>query len=329
MADFFVNCDWGTSRFRLRLVAIDGGAIVAEHDSPLGVGRLAEETPVAARPGRFAAALADGLGAPGTRHAAELRGATVVVSGMASSTIGWLELAYSELPWRVDGSDSVWRELPAPAGAGLGHRTILISGVRAASDVMRGEETEALGLFQLPLAAPLGKRSIVVLPGTHSKHLRILGNAIIDFQTFMTGELFGVLAQHSVLRHSVGPGGGTARRRTTSRRRLSRECGWPASCRWRTALFRVRTRQVLDGMEPAANRDFLSGVLIGGELAYLAGADRDAPIVLAAAASLAAPYEAGIAALGLAARTVVIPPDDVARLSAPGQALLLRQICRK
>ena len=79
-------------------------------------------------------------------------------------------------------------------------------------------------------------------------------------------------------------------------------------------------------MEPAANREFLSGVLIGGELAYLAEADRDAPIVLAAAAGLAAPYQAAIAALGLAPRTVIIPPDDVARLSALGQALLLQRI---
>ena len=207
MADFFVNCDWGTSRFRLRLVAVDDGTIVAEHDSPLGVGRLAEESPVADRPGRFAAALAGGLEALGTRHAAELRGATVAISGMASSSVGWLELPYASLPWRLDGADAVWRELPAPAGAGPGHRTILISGVRAASDVMRGEETEAVGVFQLPLAAPLGERAIVVLPGTHSKHLRILGNSIVDFQTYMTGELFEVLARHSLLRHSVGPGG--------------------------------------------------------------------------------------------------------------------------
>jgi 2-dehydro-3-deoxygalactonokinase len=325
MADFFVNCDWGTSRFRLRLASLDGGTIVAEHCSQLGVGRLAEDSTADARPARFAAALAGGLVALGQQQA-ELRGATVAISGMASSSIGWLELPYASLPWRLDGSAAVWRELTAEE-TGLPQRTVLISGVRAASDVLRGEETEALGLFQLPLGAPLAERSIVVFPGTHSKHLRIVDGAMVDFQTFMTGELFEVLARHSLLRYSVGPEAGENSPRAEESPSFVEGVRLAGELPLAAALFRVRTRQVLDGRTAEENRALLSGVLIGAELAYLAAAaDRGTPVVLAAATGLSAPYEAAVSALGLAPRTVVIPPDDVARLSALGQALLLRHI---
>jgi 2-dehydro-3-deoxygalactonokinase len=93
------------------------------------------------------------------------------------------------------------------------------------------------------------------------------------------------------------------------------------------ALFRVRTRQVLDGQSPQSNRAFLSGLVIGGELAYLRDqAAASAPLVLCAAAGLSAPYAAACAALGLGPRLVVVPPDDVPMLSASAQLLVLRRL---
>ena len=101
----------------------------------------------------------------------------------------------------------------APASAGkrsnrstltpTGVVSFLISGACTDTDVMRGEETQAVGAFQLPEVAEFSAGSLVILPGTHSKHLTIAGGQIQDFRTSMTGELFDVLARHSVLRHSV------------------------------------------------------------------------------------------------------------------------------
>jgi 2-dehydro-3-deoxygalactonokinase len=270
---------------------------------------------------------------------AHLDSAPVIISGMAGSSIGWLELPYARVPWRLDGSDSLWRELEPVAGPRGLHRVILLSGVRTATDVMRGEETEALGLFQLDSVAgpshrgthttrPLPERSIVIMPGTHSKHLHVEAAAIVDFETFMTGELFEVLGRHSILRHSIGDAGPPEQYPSTECAaafkdgvRLASEL--PLSA----ALFRVRTRDVLDAAGAHQNRAFCSGLVIGGELAYLRHrAGSEVPIVLCATGPLAEQYAAALDSLGLGGRLNVIPSCDAKRLSALGQALVARHL---
>ncbi len=193
---------------------------------------------------------------------------------------------------------------------------------------MRGEETEALGLFELPLAPRLEAGALVILPGTHSKHLVIADREIRDFQTFMTGELFEVVANHSILRYSVAAAGEAPA--AVDRSRLDDFRSGVEHARrlpLAAALFRVRTRQLLERATPEANRAFLSGLLIGAELAYLAAdADEDRAIVLAAAGMLGAVYREGLDALGLTSRTLVVPAADVERLSALGQVRCLRRI---
>src|SRR5439155_22801466 len=171
----FVSCDWGTSNFRLRLV--DGG-VKGEVCTGEGTARLA------ARPGdraeAFRATLAEGL--------AQLQAPEslpVVISGMASSSIGWKELPYAKLPFSLDGRDAVWEKID--------DRVYLISGLRSDIDILRGEETEALGLVAT-LGREMPFEAVFVLPGTHSKHLEVNPGGIAVFRTFMTAELFEVLA---------------------------------------------------------------------------------------------------------------------------------------
>ncbi|MEX0677861.1 MAG: 2-dehydro-3-deoxygalactonokinase [Pirellulales bacterium] len=148
-----------------------------------------------------------------------------------------------------------------------------------------------------------------------------LGDDALPF-AFMTGELFDVLGQHSILKHSlVDPAAANAAAELRAGVRHGRSIPLAA------ALFRVRTRQLLDKAPGASNRAFLSGVLLGSELAYLSGArSAGLPLVLCATAPLEAPYRAALDELGLTERLTLVPPADVELLSARGQAVLWRNV---
>lgn len=326
MNEFFINCDWGTSNFRARAVRLGGMEIVAEFRTEDGVARLAALRGSYARSDLFQGVLSRGLKQLQAAIGEPLAAAPVLISGMASSSIGWRELPYAPVPFSLHGADLVWQELK-PAGMDR-QRVVLISGARTESDVMRGEETQALGVFQLPVAKPFTDRSILVLPGTHAKHLQVAAGRVVGFQTFMTGELFEVLSQHSILRHSIDPNEPTSEvLEGKSREAFRAGVGQARDLPLSAALFRVRTRQVLWGLPADTNRAFLSGVLIGSELAYLLQAEwSDRPILLGAAGALQSPYCLAFETLGLRERLTSIPPSDVERLSALGQQVLLAHL---
>jgi 2-dehydro-3-deoxygalactonokinase len=292
----FVSCDWGTSNFRLRLY---DGAVTGEFRSDEGTAKLAAAG--GDRAEAFRATLARGLvrlGAPGDLP--------VVISGMASSSIGWKELPYAKLPFAFDGRDAVWEKID--------DRVHLISGLRSATDILRGEETEALGLVAT-LGREMPFEAVFVLPGTHSKHLDVNPGGIAVFRTYMTGELFDVLSRHSVLRHSTDPASPFDRPsflegvEESQRRPLS------------STLFRVRTRQVLEKRDAASNTSFLSGLLIGTELATLRGSD--VPVIVAAGERIRSSYGAAGEALGFGERLRTV---DSELLPVLGQKVLLERI---
>jgi len=205
---------------------------------------------------------------------------------------------------------------------------LLISGVATARDVLRGEETQALGLFQLSRFAEFKSRALVLMPGTHSKHLSIEDGRIDDFQTFMTGELFDVLASHSILRHSVSQDSvldplSKGELAAAFRRGVEQAAELPLSA----ALFRVRTRQLLEAPAEGTNLAFLSGILIGSELAHLRRPEfAGYPLLLCAAAPLAGCYATAAEALDLSTRLTVADGNDFQRLTALGQAIVLARI---
>jgi 2-dehydro-3-deoxygalactonokinase len=327
LSDLFISCDWGTTRLRLRVVRLPECRVLTEVESPDGVAPLAAGSTAADRPARFGAVLSQAIRRLVAKFEQPLDDVRVLISGMASSSIGWQEVPYARLPLGLDGDGLIWQELPRPEGFPAG-RLALISGAATDRDVLRGEETQALGLFQLSETAQAKAGSLVILPGTHSKHLRIDAGRIDDFQTFMTGELFEVLAAHSILRHSVSHDSNPS---------------LPATDQWRVAfcdgvrqaaelplsaaLFRVRTRQVLGARSDISNRAFLSGVLIGSELAYLIEAEfSTTALVLCAAAPLAAAYATALESLKLAGRLTVLAADDFERITALGQAMVLAKM---
>ncbi len=321
--DFFISCDWGTTHLRLRLVSVDGAQVLAQVASDAGVARVAagEET---SRPDRFCRTLAEQVERLACETQVALANAPLVISGMASASIGWHELPYARTPWRLDGSSAVARELAPLEWSGGRQRVLLLSGLRTATDVMRGEETQVLGLFQLEGMRQLTGQCTVVLPGTHSKDVRVKAGSIDDFRTYMTGELFDVLGRHSILRHSVAGEEDAASHNSESfveGVELARQM--PLSA----ALFRVRTRQVLDGCDPAENRAFLSGLLIGIELAELSsGPHASQPIVMCASGRLAEAYGSAARVLELTGRLFQVSNADVERIASLGQACVARRL---
>src|SRR5690606_7535188 len=126
--------------------------------------------------------------------------------------------------------------------------------------VMRGEETQLLGLLTL---RP-GFEGTVIMPGTHSKWVRIAGDRIEQFSTAMTGELYDVLGTHSVLRHSLngertGPAteDGVAEGLTAGLERPGEVTA---------LLFRARAAALLSARGPDWCSGYLSGLLVGAEI---------------------------------------------------------------
>lgn len=318
----FLSCDWGTSTFRLRLIELPSLATAAQCQSNDGIGRL----PTGAGEDAFADFLADRIASLQADSPVPLAGLPVVLSGMASSSIGWRELPYAPTPFPLDGSALEWARLDTVAG----NPAYLLSGVRTASDVMRGEETELLGLFAKPELRDCSRDALVIMPGTHSKHIRVRQGAVVDIHTYLTSELYAVLAQHSILRHSVTANAATgfpadpfASDATTAAflDGLAQARREPLA----RSLFRVRTNDLLAGMSPAVDGASLHGLLLGGELADLPQQlEETTPVLLAAGVNTEPQYRRTLEEFGLGGQLRAIPDDGIAT-AVRGQALFVQQ----
>lgn len=279
-ADRWIAADWGTSR--LRLWRMEGDAPRAMRDSAEGMGGLA----------------ADGFEAAFLRLAGDwVEDRTgVLVCGMAGAREGWAQAPYLALPARPD--DIAAGAVRAPTTDPRLDARILPGVAQAGeADVMRGEETQVLGLLR---RAP-GFEGLACLPGSHSKWVRIAAGRITGFHTFMTGELFAAIAGATVLRRSVDCAEAPAQEDVVA---AALETA-AAPGRLARSLFSIRAAALLDGVGPAASRARLSGLLIGFELAdALADAPPGCDIALIGADPLSGQYAAALAALGFAPRRI-------------------------
>jgi 2-dehydro-3-deoxygalactonokinase len=244
----WIAVDWGTSNLRAWGIDANGG-VVASASSDQGMGKLkAEQFPIA-------------LTAVVKELAPPSGALDVVVCGMAGARQGWLEAPYLEAPTDLA---TLGRGAVHPAVPNSPLNVSILPGVcqrEGAENVMRGEETQLLGLASV---SP-GYGGLVCMPGTHSKWARLDGTRIESFTTAMTGEMFDLLKTHSVLRHSLageldGP---------------ERETGFQVGARAGLdhpeallgQLFRVRASALLSGRTPDWCAGYLSGLLIGTEIA--------------------------------------------------------------
>lgn len=317
---YFLSCDWGTTHFRLRLVDGREEKITGAVETNDGVAALHEawESSSEVRGSRqdyflrvLGASLQDVL--PEDEEA--FREVPIVISGMAGSTIGLVDLPYADLPFSLTGEALVYKEIRG--GEGIENDLFVLSGVRDEEDVMRGEETELVGLW--PHVEPKKDYMLFLFPGTHSKHIRVQDGRVTSFSTHMTGEVFAAMTDHTVLSDSVREASLDEETADAFVRGVrDGASGHPLLNR----LFRIRARTVLGDAGAEESYQYLSGLLIGHELSALPE-EGELQIVLCAGRHLQASYETALMTLDSEAEVHVLHPELVDRAAALGHAQFL------
>jgi 2-dehydro-3-deoxygalactonokinase len=235
-----IAVDWGTTRLRAWLVDAEGS--ILEHTS-------ADDGIASVRPGTFPQVLRRHVGA----WLARRPGLPVMMAGMVGSRNGWSEVPYAACPaGAADLAGGMLRfDLGEGAGAGI------VPGLASRDDaglpdVMRGEETKLMGS---------GVRDgIVVMPGTHSKWARMRAGHIAGFTSYMTGDVFGAVKDHTMagkLAEAPADEAGFARGLATARA--------PGGLTHK--LFSARTLVLMGELPGTQVEPYLSGVLVGEEVA--------------------------------------------------------------
>lgn len=279
-----IAVDWGTSSFRAyRLDA--GGAIVETRAAAMGILNVPA--------GQFSRIL--------EQHIVGWIETPIVMSGMVGSRQGWIEAPYVKCPAGfdeiADGLQQVrWGDRSAWIVPGVSCRDP--AGV---PDVMRGEETQILGA---------GAEGLICLPGTHSKWVEVKEGRIQKFATYMTGEVYAVLKQHSILGRMMEDGKTDTRAFADGVRRSAEPGGLLHH------LFGVRTRGLMGELRPAGSASYLSGIVIGHELR----AQGTKSFGLLGAAELTALYQQAAGVLGM--QTEVLDPNAAVRALARLGAML-------
>ena len=273
----WIAVDWGTSRMRAWAMS-DSGDILARSHSEQGMNSLAPEQFETTLLQQISGWLATGCKTP------------VIACGMVGSRQGWVEATYQALPCPPAGLMTI---APVTSPQINVH---LCPGIKQLSpaDVMRGEETQVAGL----LATEPDFDGVICLPGTHSKWVRVKKGQIFQFQTFMTGELFALLAEQSVLRHSM-PGSGwdsSGWDSSAFAQGLAEAIEQPATVS--AKLFSLRAESLLDGLKPEVARARLSGFLIGLELSATRSYWSGQAVAIIGAGTLAAHYAQALATQG-------------------------------
>ena len=232
--------DWGTSS--TRVYAMDRqGRIRDARSAALGLQR------VASRECAQALKTLCGDGFP--------ESVPLIACGMIGSRQGWIEAPYCACPADFDTIAAALTRVPGTALAIV--PGLICRDGDGIADVMRGEETQILGA----LPGDAKTRQVLLLPGTHSKWAIIGPDGIETFSTFMTGELYALLVEHSILGRLAAPGSDEeafargVRHSLRSTGALSHD------------LFSARTLALTDRLAPSGVGDYLSGLLLGTEIA--------------------------------------------------------------
>ena len=257
----WIAVEWGTSNLRAWGIG-PGGEVMFSATSDRGMGRLARED--------YPDALIDLLGG---RLAPVGPAINVIICGMAGARQGWLEAPYLDVPADLD---SLLGKAVRPPAVGSRLSPAILPGLcqraEGDEDVMRGEETQLLGLAALKP----GFTGVVCMPGTHCKWVRLDGRRVERFATTMTGEMYEILKTHSVLRHSF-PAGEDNYADYARGRIDGLQLGMEAPEKLTMHLFKVRSAALLSDKQANWCKGFLSGLLIGADIAgqrdWIEGAD--------------------------------------------------------
>lgn len=290
----WIAVDWGTTH--LRAWAMQGATALAEAQSGDGMASLDHDG--------FEPALVR-LIEPwlGTKQI------PVVACGMVGARQGWVEAPYRAVPTKPCDADPV----PAPVRDAR-IKAWVIPGLKQVSppDVMRGEETQIGGFLSLNP----GWDGVICLPGTHTKWAMVSAGEVVSFQSFMTGELFSLLKDQSVLRHSVaGPGWSDSAFENAVNDTMARPQQIAA------LLFDLRARDLLEGQQSEIAVARLSGVLIGAELVAARPYWLGQNLALIGSEVTVKPYAAALGAQG-----VPVTRADGVRMTQAGLTAAMRRL---
>lgn len=237
-----IGVDWGTSSLRGYLID-SHGAVLNKLHAPDGIMQIPDK--------EFESALVRLLQT--WRNSFDL---PVIASGMITSRNGWLETPYLAVPANVSQLASSLTSKRTDSGLDVHFVTGLTIRPNSAPDVMRGEETQLVGVVEMGLT-----EGVVVMPGTHSKWVTLRNGSIEDFSTFMSGEIFAALRDHTILGTLMKDNdfhvGGFHRGVVD---------GYKAGTQLLHTLFHVRTLPLFNLIAEEEVSDYLSGMLIGAEI---------------------------------------------------------------
>lgn len=274
-----IALDWGTSSLRAALMDAQG-QVVEERSLPRGILTV----PSGGFPAVFNDAIANWPIQSDT---------PILLSGMVGSRQGWVEAPYCACPagFADIASALTWVE---PG------RIAIVPGLSCESagvpDVMRGEETQVFGALDL-----LGiQNGNFVLPGTHSKWVRVANGRIESFSTFMTGEFYALLRQHSILGRTMPAEDGELNEGAF-------EQGLQHALRAGNLLhsaFSARTLSLFGRMPAGDLPSYLSGLVIGEELRSQQVAVSSELVVAIGAPALTRRYQLALGMLRVKVQTV-------------------------
>jgi 2-dehydro-3-deoxygalactonokinase len=300
-----IALDWGTTSLRAYKLAADG-VVLEQRALSSGIMQL-PKTPRVIH-GRECA---DGFELAFDQACGDWLDAQpdlpVIACGMVGSAQGWREAAYCETPADVANLGKSLQTVVSLRGTTV-H---IVPGVIQRSrlpNVMRGEETQVLGVLQ-QLPAEAGADLLIGLPGSHSKWVDVVDGCITHFDTFMTGEVFAVLSEHSILGRTQQPSA------TFEAQAFDRGVQVALSADGElgvlSTVFSARTLGLTGELSPTLQADYLSGLMIGHELAALAAVQRQRrnnpnlpSIVLIGNGQLCARYSRALDACGFARVTL-------------------------
>ncbi len=274
-AEGFIAVDWGTTNRRGYLIA-DGGRMTDEMEDDRGILAVGREG--------FDRAVADLKGRLGDRP--------LLMAGMVGSNRGWVEAPYVPCPAGLP-------ELAANLKWVVRDRIAIVPGVSYsdgdAADVMRGEEMQILGAFAEGMVAA---DALICHPGTHNKWIRLEDGRITAFRTVMTGELFNLLREHSILADLLSaPAEVDDAFEAGVRKGLE-------SDELMAELFSVRARVLLGKAPRESAASYTSGLLIGTDIRIGARAAPQEEIVVMGRPELTSLFAAALRIGGRTAREV-------------------------
>lgn len=307
---YFLSCDWGTSNFRLRLTNMSTLKVLDEIKSNQGVKVLYEKFHLQNEEDQqsfFVNYLLEQIEKFPEKHRKHI----VVSSGMASSSIGLSELDYTQIPFTFSGKTLNWKSVALRKGQDL----LVISGIKSKTGMMRGEEVQSIGLEEYLAHCENG---ILLLPGTHSKHLSFRNGQFYALKNYMTGELFELLLKKSILSNSISNG----KDQPIKESAFEEGMYLGLNSNLTSNLLSVRAKDVVQNQDKMDNYFFISGLLIGDELSYLK--NHDEMIFLAAPDSVYSLYKKVLETIIDTDKLVILDSCDLEKALLVGQKKILK-----